>query len=226
MRRFTLISLAFLATLLISGCSAFKTEFRDEQGRALDHPYGDEKVITTIGFYQNYNGWVSIAVNGGPSYTVPYGASVPVSFTSEKYFTYVVTWKEMIGNNEQLCQQPYRGVGLIGKPIVIDEFLLRNWAKLEVVVKNISSQTKTFQNIQGQVFTLRPYEEKTIFVVAGDFVLVWEDRGQIIRGCRNLAPGHKVPWQDRSVDAVFLISDFAPNYDQGMLLEKGGCIRL
>jgi hypothetical protein len=208
MHRYIVISLALVAFLLISGCSAFKTEFRDEQGRALDHPYGDEKVITTIAFYQNYNGWVSIAVNGGPSYTVPYGATVPVSFTSEKYFTYVVSWKEMVGNNERLCQQPYSGVGLIGKPIVIDEFLLRNWAKLEIIWCNTSPIPMMIWDNQRNSFLLKPFEEKTLFVVAGKYILSWRADGfnrTTRTHTRYLAPGHKVPWGNRSVDTIFQI---------------------
>lgn len=208
MRRFTLISLALVAFLMIAGCSAFKTEFRDEQGRALDHPYGDEKVITTIAFYQNYNGWVSIAVNGGTSYTQPYGATVPVSFTSEKYFTYVVTWKEMVGNNEELREQHYRGVGLVGKPIIIDEFLLRNWAKLEIIWYNTSPMPMMVWDNQNNVFLLKPFEEKTLFVVAGKYILSYRpDNGnRNTRECvRLLTPGHKVPWGNRSVDTIFQI---------------------
>ena len=227
MRRYVLISLCLMALLPLCGCLGLGTEFRDEQGRALDHPYGDNPPTVTLTFQRHYIGWAVVSVNGGPKIPLPYGRDFPVETRAQKYIRYEIWTAPWVGNDQVLHGEENHVVGLYtGEPIIVDEFLVQGWARLEVVVKNISSQTKTFQNIQGPVFTLRPHEEKIIFIAAGDFVLVWEDRGRVIRGCRNLAPGHKVPWQGRSVDAVFLINDFIPNNNQGMLLDRGGCIRL
>ncbi len=224
--------LAFLCSILLigllAGCSAFKTEFRDEQGRALDHPYGDEPVIVTLRFQQQYDGWVAVSVDGGPRITLPYGTDRPISYRSKKHLSYELWWAEWIGGDSQLHGTEHHVVGLYtGKPIVIDEFLLRGWTRLEVVIYNSSSQVKSFTTMQGQQFTLKPQEEKTLFVVAGDFVLTWPSNdGQTVRGKRCLLPGHKVPWKERSVDAVIAVHDFVPNMSQRRLLRNGGYLKL
>lgn len=229
MPKYFLLSLcSALLISLLSGCSAFQVEFRDEQGRALDRPYGDEPVIVTLLFQQRYDGWVAVSVDGGPRITIPYGADIPIQNRSKKHLSYELWWAEWIGGDSQLHGTEHRVVGLYtGKPIVIDEFLLRGWTRLEVVVQNTSSQAKSFSTMQGESFMLKPQEEKTLFVVAGDFVLIWPaSDGQTIRGRRCLTAGHKVPWKGRSVDAVFVIHDFVPSMNQRRILRNGGYLKL
>lgn len=227
MRKFLLITLCLLLGLL-AGCSALQTEFRDEHGRALDHPYGDEPVIVKVRFQQNYNGWVAVSVDGGPRVTVPYGQSFSVEMRSKKVTNYEIWWAEWVGSDNLLHGTEHQIVGLYtGETIIIDEFLLRGWTKIEVVIYNSSSQVKTFSSMQGGSFTLRPQEEKTLFVVAGDFDLTWNDnKGNTVRGRRQLLAGHKVPWKNRAVDAVIAIHDFIPNMTQRRILRNGGYLRL
>lgn len=228
MRKFPLISLCLLLGLL-AGCSAFQTEFRDEQGRALDHPYGDEPPIVRLNFQLSWDVPVFVSVNGGTKVPLPYGRTFPVETRAQKYIQYELWWIERIGgSDDRLSGVEHHVTGLYtGETIIIDEFLLRGWTKIEVVIYNSSSQVKTFSSMQGGSFTLRPQEEKTLFVVAGDFDLTWNDnKGNTVRGRRQLLAGHKVPWKNRAVDAVIAIHDFIPNMTQRRILRNGGYLRL
>ncbi len=209
------VSLCLVALLPLCGCAGrlpfgLGVDYQDREGRPLDHPYGDDKPITSIGFYQQYDGWVSIAVNGGVFMPVAYRDSLPVEFTSKKYFDYEVSWKEVVGYNGELRVQHYRGVGLFNQAITITEDLLRNWAKLEIVVENTSPMPLSFADGRGNTFILKTFEDKTLFVVDGEYFLSWRlananTYATIGHRYHYLAPGHKVPYKGRAVDAVFLI---------------------
>lgn len=210
MRKYFLSFYAILSFVLLAGCSAFQVEFRDEQGRALDRPYGPEKVITTTPFIQNYDGWVAISVDGSPAITAPYGKPFPVNMVSQKRFFYEIFWDEQVGYDGVLKKVRHSRTGLYnGKPIIIDEFLLRNWAKLEIIWYNTSPMPMMIWDNQKNAFLLKPFEEKTLFVVAGKYTLNWranEGFNRITKThVRTLAPGHKVPWANRSVDTIFEI---------------------
>ncbi|MDQ5938589.1 MAG: hypothetical protein QG603_200 [Patescibacteria group bacterium] len=230
MRKYFLLSLcSVLLISLLSGCSAFQTEFRDEQGRALDHPYGNEPPITRLTFHLSWDVPVFVSVDGGTKVPLPYGRGFPVETRAQKHIPYELWWIERVSSgDDQLSGIEHHLVGLYtGEPIIVDEFLLRGWTRLEVIVHNASSQTKTFSTMQGESFTLQPQQWKTIFVVAGDFVLIWPaNDGQTIRGRRCLTTGHKVPWKGRSVDAYFMIHDFVPNMHQRRILRNGGYLNL
>lgn len=228
MRKYFLVFLCSALLGLLAGCSAFQTQFRDEQGRALDHPYGDEPVIVTVNFHKTYDAWVAVSVNGGPRVPVPYGKNFPIQTRSQKELRYELWWAEWVGADQILHGEEHHLVGLYtGQTIVIDEFLLRGWTKIEVVIHNASSQSKSFSTLQGESFTLKPQEEKTLWVVAGDFTLIWPaNDGQTIRGRRYLDVGHKVPWRGRAVDAVIMIHDFVPSMSQRRTLRNGGYLKL
>lgn len=228
MRKFLLITLCLLLGLL-AGCSAFQTEFRDEQGQALDHPYGDEPPIVRLSFHLNWDIPVFVSVNGGTKVPLPYGRTFPVETRAQKYIQYELWWIERIGgSDDRLSGVEHHVTGLYtGETIIIDEFLLRGWTKIEVVIYNSSSQTKSFATMQGESFTLRPQEERTLFVVAGDFTLIWPaNNGETIRGRTQLLPGRRVPWKNRSVNAVIMIHDFTPNMNQRRILRNGGYLKL
>lgn len=226
MRKYFLLSLCSILLLsLLSGCSAFQAEFRDEHGRALDHPYGNEPPITRLTFSLSWDVPVFISVDGGTKVPLPYGRDFPVETRAQKHIPYELWWIERVSSgDDQLSGIEHHLVGLYtGKPIVIDEFLLRGWTRLEVVVYNASfTQTKTFSTMQGEQFTLKPQEEKTIFEVAGEFKLTWSSKYGPINGRRCLTAGHKVPWKERSVDAVLQINDFVPNMHQRRIIRNGG----
>jgi len=211
MRKFLLYVLcSFLLAGLLAGCAAFKTEFRNKEGVALDHPYGEERAITRVVAKQAYREQIAVSIDGGSATVYEPGDPIKYKMTSKKTFTIRVWWGDMIGYDGKLKEESHPRVGLwTGEPIIIDEFFLRNWARLEIVIKNIGNVPLTLADVQDNDFILGALEEKTLFVVDGKYILTWrgleQNRYLSRKTERYLAPGHKVPWGTRSVDAVFLI---------------------
>lgn len=232
MRKYVLCACVILCVVLLTACSAFQVEFRDEYGRALDRPYGPQKVITTTPFIQNYDGWVAISVDGSPAITVPYGENFPAHMVSQKHFSYEIFWEEQIGYDGVLQKVRHSRTGLYsGKPIVIDELFLRNWVRLKFVVSNNGIETADYGSSQGHVFTLLPGQDIVLDVIAGYFELSWRPHdksysGESLRGCKTLRPGKKILWKDTIYDDGTITRRVRPNWSDHRTIRRGDCIPL
>ncbi len=236
MRKFTLLWLVLATMSLIAGCSTFKTEFRDEQGRALDFPgnsLGRQKVKTIVTFYQNYPGWVSVSVGSSSAYAVAFGDSVRFEMTSEKEFHYEVFWEEELGYDGVLQKVRHSKVGLYtGKPVVITEAFLRDVPKIDIVVCNNSPEATYNYDSQGNQFVLEPFGFKELKVAAGPYKLSWRPadkkyKGESLHGCKTLTVGKKVFWNGKFYEDRLFSNRSAPNWeDLEQMRRHNGCIPL
>lgn len=225
--------LCLMAMLSLCGCFGLGVQYRDQQGRALDWPYGQERVVTTAKFYQHYNGWVAIAVDGDPALTVSYRDSLSVDMTSRKSFKYEVSWDEQVAFNGRIRKVRHIATGLYtGRPVIIDEAFLRNIPGLEIVIDNTSPLAAEFYDSQRHKFILGPMDGVVIRVMAGDYVLNWRpldgsQQEQSLSVCKMLRPGKKVFWDGNFYDDRIHVDRIKANWRDLQAMRKGGgCIRL
>ena len=209
MRRYVLISCLLMALLPLCGCAGHRlpfglgVDYRDSEGRALDWPRGDNPVTVEMFFILNYNEPVYISVNGGPRNELRPGRNSVVTLTSKKSIPFEVWWGKRVGYDTFLEGDPHYVVGLYtGQPIIIDELFLRNLVRLEFVVANISGESIDFVDGHGNVFTLKPGEDRVLNILAGDYILTWRPSANWAtvsvnwaakRGLSHVPPSRTVP---------------------------------
>ncbi len=230
MRQFTLFSLIF--AVVLTCCGGCTVQFRDQQGRALDRPYGPEKVVVEHPFVQQYPGWVAISVDGGPAIEVPYGKLFPTSSVSQKYFSYKVFWAEWVGYDQKIRGQENTVVGLYtGQPIVIDEAFLRGVPFIEIVVCNEGSESTYYSDSQGNSFTLQPSRFKELRVATGPYKLTWRPSsgqytGESLRACKNLTLGKKIFYNEKFYEDRLFTYRSIPNWeDFEQMRSHNGCMQ-
>lgn len=229
MRKYSLY--LFLALLPLCGCLGLGVQFRDQQGRALDHPYGPEKIVVQTVFYQRYNGWTAVAIDGGSANTLAVGDSLTVKMTSRKHFSYEVFWDEQIGYDGALRKVRHSKVGLYtGQPIVIDEAFLRDVPFIEIVICNEGGEVTDYSDSQNHQFTLPPMGSMVLRVAAIEYRLVWRPSGnysgESMRGCKLLTPGKKVFWNGKFYEDRIYTNRSRPNWRDMQAMRGNGCFPL
>jgi hypothetical protein len=219
-----------MALLPLCGCLGLGVQFRDEQGRALDWPRGDNPVIVEMFFIQSYNEPVYISVNGGSRTELKPGRNRLTSLTSEKSIPFEVWWGKRVGYDTILEGKHHHVVGLYtGQPIVIDELFLLGLVRVEFVVANISGESLDFVDGHGSVFTLKPGEDRILNILAGNYILTWRPSdksytGPSIKGRRVVRLGQHIFWKGVLYDAGTLIDRGRPTWAEDSLFRNGGYI--
>lgn len=225
------VSLCLMALLPLCGCLGLGVQFRDQQGRALDWPRGDNAVVVELEFVQNYNGWVAISVNDQTAVEVPFGQTYTISKVSEKHFTYEVWWDEQVGYDGVLKKVRHHKTGLYTGPRVeIDEMFLRGVSMLQIVICNEGSEITSYETSQNHQFTLPPFGSTVLNAGAGDFRLTWRPAGnysgESMRGCKILTVGKKVFWNGKFYEDRIYTNRSRPNWRDLRIMRSNGCFPL